>query len=101
MEKYGGSREATEDSIIRRMRFACWITKTTDTRLEYEILIACPWQQLLSEGASWLRYTLRVLLLFSIDRIVEVPVFHVFHFSLQMHHPIQMKPADSENRNGE
>lgn len=23
------------------------------------------------------------------------------NFSLQMHHPIQMKPADSENRNGE
>lgn len=22
-------------------------------------------------------------------------------FSFQMHHPIQMKPADSENRNGE
>lgn len=24
----------------------------------------------------------------------------VFFFSFQMHHPIQMKPADSENRNG-
>jgi hypothetical protein len=30
-----------------------------------------------------------------------VRIFHVFRFYLQMHHPIQMKPADSENRNGE
>jgi len=25
------------DSVIRRMRFACWITKPTDTYLEYAI----------------------------------------------------------------
>ena len=30
MEKYSGAREAT-DIIMRRMRFACWITKATDT----------------------------------------------------------------------
>jgi hypothetical protein len=27
VEKYGTVRHATDDSIIRRMRFACWITK--------------------------------------------------------------------------
>jgi hypothetical protein len=26
VEKYGGAREATDDNIIRRMRFACWMT---------------------------------------------------------------------------
>ena len=31
MEKYGGAREATDDSTIRRMCLACWITKATDT----------------------------------------------------------------------
>jgi hypothetical protein len=31
MEKYGGAAEATDDNIIRRMRFAYWITKATDT----------------------------------------------------------------------
>ena len=31
MEKYGGARQATDDNIIRRMRFACWVTKATDT----------------------------------------------------------------------
>ena len=35
MEKYGRARQATEDNVIRRMRFACWITKATDRHSEY------------------------------------------------------------------
>jgi hypothetical protein len=31
VDKYGRTRQATNDKIIRRMRFACWMTKTTDT----------------------------------------------------------------------
>jgi hypothetical protein len=31
VEKYGTARQTTDDNIIRRMRFACWITKATDT----------------------------------------------------------------------
>jgi hypothetical protein len=27
--------QATDDNIIQRIRFACWITKATDTRPEY------------------------------------------------------------------
>jgi hypothetical protein len=42
-------RQATDDNIIRRMRFACWITKATDTHSEYVILIAIPQQQLLRQ----------------------------------------------------
>jgi hypothetical protein len=37
------------------MRFACWITKVTDTRPEWIILIAFPRQQWLRERASMLR----------------------------------------------
>jgi hypothetical protein len=33
-------RQTTDDNIIWRMRFACWITKATDTQLEYAMLIA-------------------------------------------------------------
>jgi hypothetical protein len=45
------------------MPFACWITKATNTHLEYVIFIAFPWQQWLRERASMLRYsTLPVLL---------------------------------------
>ena len=37
--------QATDDNIIGRMRFACRITKATDTQSEYVIIIAFPWQQ--------------------------------------------------------
>ena len=37
-------RQAKDNNIIRRIRFACWITKATNTRLEYVILIAFPQQ---------------------------------------------------------
>jgi hypothetical protein len=56
-KRYGIAGQATDDNIIRRMRFACWITKATDTHPEYVILIAYPRQQWLRERASLLRYT--------------------------------------------
>ena len=39
LEKCGWDGQATGDSIIRRMRFAYWITKAADTHSEYVILI--------------------------------------------------------------
>jgi len=42
---------------VWRMCIACWITKVTDTRSEYVILIAFPLQQWVKERASVLRYT--------------------------------------------
>jgi len=41
--------------MLRRMRFACWITKATDTNSEYVILITFPQQKLLRERALILR----------------------------------------------
>jgi hypothetical protein len=61
VERYGTAGQATYDNIIRRMRFACWITKATDTRWEYAILIAFLWQKWLRERASMLRNTYIVL----------------------------------------
>ena len=57
MEKYGRAGQATDYNIIRRMRFACLITKATDTNLEYVILTAFLLQQWLCERASRLRNT--------------------------------------------
>jgi hypothetical protein len=57
VKEYGRARQATDDNIKRRMRFACRITKATDTHLKYVILIAFPRQQWLRERASMLRYT--------------------------------------------
>jgi hypothetical protein len=54
VEKYGTARRATDD-YIRRMQFACWITKATDIHSEYVTLTAIPWQQWLRERASMLR----------------------------------------------
>jgi hypothetical protein len=52
VEKYCTARQVTGDNIIRRMRFACWITKATDTHSESLIFTAFPRQQWLRERAS-------------------------------------------------
>jgi len=43
---------------------ACWITKTTNRRLEYAILIVFPLQQWLHESASMLCYMYFACLVF-------------------------------------
>jgi hypothetical protein len=40
VEKYGRAELATNENITRRMCFACWTTRATDTGSEYVILIA-------------------------------------------------------------
>jgi hypothetical protein len=57
VEKFCGAGRAIDDSIIWRMRFACWITKATNTHSEYVILPAFTQQQWLRELASIFRYT--------------------------------------------
>jgi hypothetical protein len=71
VEKYGRVRQATDDNIIRRMSFACWITKATDTHSEYVTFIAFQRQQWLRERASILRYTLPVFFIF----LIHYPTF--------------------------
>jgi hypothetical protein len=51
----GTTRQATEDNKIRRMRFACRITKATNTHSENVICTAIPVQEWLRKGASNLR----------------------------------------------
>jgi hypothetical protein len=46
--------DSPQMTIIRSMRFACWVTKATDTHSEYIIIIAFPRQQCLRERASML-----------------------------------------------
>jgi hypothetical protein len=41
-KKNGRGREATDDNIIRRTRFSCWLTKAKNTHSEYVIIIAFP-----------------------------------------------------------
>jgi hypothetical protein len=65
VEKYDKVRQATDENIIQRMRFACWITKATDIHSEYVILIAFTRQQWLRERATMLHYTYIVCLVSS------------------------------------
>jgi hypothetical protein len=72
VEKYGRATQATDGNIIRRMRFACWITKATDTHSECVIFITFPLQQWLRQRASIVRYgALRVLLIYILGRYVR------------------------------
>jgi hypothetical protein len=41
----GRDRETTDDNIIGRIHFACWIPKAADTHLEYIMLLAFAQQQ--------------------------------------------------------
>ena len=57
MEKYGRARQATDDNIIRPMRFVCWIAGARIQMHTYLVLTAFSRQQWLCERASMLRYT--------------------------------------------
>jgi len=57
MEEYHSAQQATDGFIIWHMRFACWITKATNTTSEYATFIAFPLRQRLSKRAWMLRYT--------------------------------------------
>ena len=45
MQKHGRDRMATDDNIIKRMRFAFWVTNATDTYSEYVIIVVFPEHQ--------------------------------------------------------
>jgi len=53
--KYGRRGQAAGDSIIRRMRIACWVPKVTDMQAEHVIVIAFPVHQWFRELSSALR----------------------------------------------
>ena len=58
MEKYCTAGQATDDNVrvIRRMRYACSMTRAKNTHSEYVIPIVVPRQQWLLEHAEVLRY---------------------------------------------
>jgi hypothetical protein len=58
---YFGARQATDDNITQRMRFACWINTATDTHSKYVIGIAFPRQQCFRERASMLHLCVHFL----------------------------------------
>ena len=73
-ENFGRTWRATDDNILRRMRFAWWTNKATDTHSEYVILIFSPRLQWLRERVSMLRYSALSVLLIrqSPSRFLEI-----------------------------
>jgi hypothetical protein len=61
VEKYGKAGQATDDNITWRMRFACRITKATDTHSEYVKLTGFLQQEWLCERAALLHSYVRCL----------------------------------------
>jgi hypothetical protein len=49
--KYGAARQATDDNIVRHMRFEYWVTEVTDPHSEYVMLNVFPRPRLLHESA--------------------------------------------------
>jgi hypothetical protein len=82
------TRQATGDNIIRRMRFACWITKATDIHTQYVILISFPRQQSLRERALMLRYIYIACLVFRSPPDIAAQFFTLRHDCL-LSHPFQ------------
>ena len=56
-KKYGAARQATDDNITRRMRFACWIKKAIDTHSEYVIVTVFSQQQWSGKCTPIFHYT--------------------------------------------
>ena len=73
VEKCGGAREAI-DNIIRRMRFVCWITKSTYTHSEYALLLALPRQEWFRERASVLGVCVHCLCCWRVNSEIKTPV---------------------------
>jgi hypothetical protein len=57
VENYGRARLASDDNIIRRMRFVCWINKATNAHWQYILLIAFGTAKQFREYAAVLHYT--------------------------------------------
>jgi hypothetical protein len=57
VQKYFTAGQAADDNITLHMRIACWISKATNTHLEYVIIFAFSQQQSLHKRASMLRYS--------------------------------------------
>ena len=64
MENYGTARQATCDTIIRGMPFACWIIKATKAHSEYVIFLLLYSKNICSKTPEY--YVTLILPVFSV-----------------------------------
>jgi hypothetical protein len=68
VKKYDTARQATDDNIIGRMRVAFWVTKATNTRSEFVIVLAFLQQQSLYARAPMSYYMcIACLVIYNLD----------------------------------
>jgi len=65
VENYVTARQATGDNITWHTCFACWIFKATKTHSEYVIIIAFPWQKIVSRKHLSVTWTCMLSVLFT------------------------------------
>ena len=81
IKRYGRTRQATDDNTIRRMRFACWITKVTNTKLIYLLLLQCNNDQA-NASQCYVIWTLNVLFYsFDTHLVLRKPIMDKTKFS--------------------
>jgi hypothetical protein len=86
VEKYCTVAQANDNDTIWRMRFACWIKKTTNTNSEYVTLIAFSREKWLRWGASVLRLNvccLSFLTFFSLLHVSNASLIKTKYVHLQ------------------
>jgi hypothetical protein len=87
MKKNHRAKQATDDSVIHCICFACRISKGTDTSSEYVILTAFPQRQWLHDHASMLH--LHVHCLSSLDSVLSNTLYN-FSYSCSIPNKIVM-----------
>ena len=70
MEKYGTDRQATNNNMIRRVRFACWVTKATNIQSELMLGKRLRWSR-----GSVLAFGTQVRGFFRAKKILSTPSF--------------------------
>ena len=81
MENPDADRQAIEDNIIRHIRFAWWITKTTDTHSEYILLRFFNGSNGFAKAPQYyVKSTLRLLLIFGFLYAAILPEQLFFQF---------------------
>jgi hypothetical protein len=85
MEKLCTVRQATDDKIIQRIRFACLITKATETHSEYVILI--PFSTAAMVTGTRINITLyaHCLTCLMLNMVVLIVTTRVLKVNLQLH----------------
>jgi hypothetical protein len=80
VEKYGRTRPAADDNIIRCMRFGCWKTKAADTHSEYVVFHYFSTAIAVTQMFQNVTFTAALPLLITV--LSRIPHFEIGHYSL-------------------